>query len=180
MNEITPRLRRFIEIVAAERTQSNPDLFDECVQEGMIAAWQAMTQHPGKDDVYYRVAAKNGIMSPLRGRASFGHESSRGKQDASSVSQSLWRTNSNGDDVLVIDPPVEAPYASLDIQGVVRDAVAHLDDDDRVLVFARFWEGMTYPEVAALVGTRSNRLQWRWSRTIRPVLRGALEDLHAA
>jgi RNA polymerase sigma factor (sigma-70 family) len=179
MTEITPRLRRFIEIIAAERTHSNPDLFDECVQEGMIAAWQAMTLHPGKDDVYYRAAAKNGVMAPLRGRSSFGHESQRGTRDAASDAQPIWGTNEAGEDVLLIEPAVEAPYAALEVQDVVRDAVAHLDDDDRVIVFARFWEGMTYPEVADLVGTRSNRLQWRWSHTIRPALRDALEPVSA-
>lgn len=171
---VTPYLRRFIEIVASERTKDQPDLFDECVQEGMIAAWQAMEKHPGKTDTYYRAAAKRGVLKPLRGRASFGAESQRGKEDAHGHTTPLYGTNSDGDDVLVIEPAVEAPYASIDVKGAVREAVAALDEDDRVLVFGRFWEGLSYAEMADILLTRKNRLEWRWMRTIRPALEEAL------
>lgn len=171
---VTPYLRRFVEIVAAERTKDQPDLFDECVQEGMIAAWQAMERHPGKTDTYYRAAAKRGVLNPLRGRSPFGHESMRGSKDASSASQSIYGTNSDGDDVLVVEPSIEAPYAAIDVQGAVREAVAGLDEADRVLVFGRFWEGLSYAEMADILLTKKNRLEWRWMQTIRPALEDAL------
>lgn len=180
MTEISPYLVRFIKMVAAERTGTQPDLYDECVQEGMIAAWRAIEKHPGKTDAYYRVAAKNGIMNPLRGRASFGAEAHRGSKDASSVSTSIYAPGADGQDEFLVEPAVEAPYAALDVQGAVREAVAELPEGDRVLVFRRYWEGATWPEIATMVGTRKNRLEWRWMTAIRPALEEALAPLRAA
>lgn len=175
---MSPRLRRFIEIVAAERTIGQPDLFDECVQEGMIAAWQAMERHPGKPEVYYRVAAKNGIMDALRGRT-FGRETRRGWRDAHGSSESLWETSEDGQEVMVVEPAMEAPYAALDVQEAVREAVAELSPEDRALVFSRYWEDHTWAELARLIGVRKNRLEWRWMMSIRPALVESLGHLGA-
>jgi DNA-directed RNA polymerase specialized sigma24 family protein len=146
----------------------------------MIAAWQAMEKVPDKPATYYRAAAKNGIMNPLRGRASFGAESHRGTKDASSASSSIWATNSDGEDTLVVEPSVEAPYAAVDVEGAVREAVADLDESDRVLVFARYWEDMTFAEVAKMVGGVKTRLEWRWMKHVRPALEEALAPLRVA
>lgn len=177
---MTPRLRRLIEIMAAERCREHPELFDECVQEGMIAAWRTMGSHPDKPPSYHHASARRAINDVLRGRKPFGAESRRGSPDAHTTSESLWRTNSDGDDVLATEPAVEAPYAAVDVQDAVREAVAALPEEDRILVFGRFWEDLSYPEMAKILATRKNRLEWRWMTSIRPALEEALEPLVAA
>lgn len=181
---IDPYFRRLVEIMAAERTSDRPDLFDDCVQEGLIAAWRAMEDHPGKPDAYYRAAARNGVLGPLRGRASFGHESTRGKEDAHTSSVPLTASTDDGVEYLVVEPAVEAPYASLDVQEAVREAVRHLDDAERYLIWSRFWEDKNFPEIAAELETRTNRLQWLWSTSgagsIRDRLRESLDHVVAA
>lgn len=181
---IDPYFRRFVEIVASERTGDRPDLFDDCVQEGLIAAWQAMERHPDKPDVYYRVAAKNGVMNLLRGRSPFGHEAQRGKEDAHSTSTPLVAVSSDGVEYLVAEPAYEAPYGALDVQEAVRQAVLALDDAERYLIWSRFWEDKAFPEIAAELETRTNRLQWLWSTSgdasIRQRLRDSLDHVVAA
>lgn len=172
--------RRLVEIMAAERTSERPEMFDDCVQEGLIAAWRAMEGHPGKPDAYYRSAARNGILNHLRGRATFGHESMQGNRDATTAQVPLLAVGSDGVEYLVTEPAYEAPYDALDVKQAVRDAVVALDDAERYLIWSRFWEDKSYPEIAADLQTRVNRLQWLFTTSAREKLRDSLDHVVAA
>lgn len=177
---IDARLRRFIEIVAAERTRSHPELFDECVQEGMIAAWRAMEKSPGKEAVYYRVAAKNGVMAPLRGRSPFGHQAMRGREDAHGHAGSLWAASEDGDEHLVVDPEDERSRAALgavEVADAVRDVVRTLPPLDREIVIRRYWDDESFADIARLVDRPAGTLSRRWTQIIRPALREALDEV---
>lgn len=171
------QMRPLIEIMAAERTKESPHLFEECVQEGMIAAWQAMEKHPHKDSVYYRAAARNGVINPLRGRSAFGAEPHRGTQDAWGFTGPLV-IEVDGVETLVVDP--EDPHAleAYDAVGydAVHSAVADLAPEDRALVHGRYWADKGFKELSGTLGRPEGTLSRRWTQNIRPQLAEALEE----
>ena len=173
------RLRPLVEQMASERTHDRPDLWADCVQEGMIAAWSAMEARPGKAWSYYVASARNGVISVLRGRPSTGASGHQGKRDAQDTATALMVTGPDGNEYPIVEPTTTAPYDAVEVEGVIRDAVAALEESDRALVFARYWRDLGFREIAAEVGTRHTRLEWRWREHIRPVLRARLEGLRA-
>lgn len=97
-------MRPLLEIAASERQDGQNNLWDDMVQEGLIAAWQAMERHPGKEDVYYRAAGKNGVRNLVRGRSHFGSPSRQGRRDAMTAAVPLVHTRDDGSEYLVAEP----------------------------------------------------------------------------
>lgn len=176
---IDSRFRRFVEIVAAEHTRGAPHLFDDCVQEGMIAAWRAWDKDDTKAPAYYRASARNGVRSVVSGRSQTGHEGRRGWQDAHKGSEPLLAPGEDGGEAFVFEPSVEAPYGAVEIQDAVREAVRDLPDEDRLLVWGRYWEDRRFQDLSEPLGRPTGTLQRRWTEIVRPVLREKLEHLVA-
>lgn len=82
-------LRPLVEIIAAERTTSTPHLFDDAVQEGLIAAWRARQSRPDAPHGYVVGAARNGVRSVLRGRPMTGQTGHRGWMDAGDYTEEV-------------------------------------------------------------------------------------------
>jgi RNA polymerase sigma factor (sigma-70 family) len=167
------RLRGLVEIMAAERTRDHPELFDDAVQEGMIAAWRAHEARGDRSPAYYHAAARHGVLSVLRGRHSFGHEGRRGWQDAHDSSVPLVVRSEDGEESMVADP--EAIWAQEEVESgprfaEIRRAVAELDPEDRAIVFGRYWLDVGYAELADSLGRPAGTLSRRWSEKIRPLL----------
>lgn len=79
-------LRAWIYKVAYDRTLSQPSLREDCVQEGLIAAWEAWQHRPGHTE-YAKAAARNAIIALATGhKKPFGHVGHRGWQEAPMVS----------------------------------------------------------------------------------------------
>lgn len=154
-------LRPLVEIMAAERC---PDRFDDAVQEGMIAAWNATQERPDAPGAYIRAAARNGVVSVARGRPFTGHVPHRGWQDAHAHSIPY------PDDFDVADPTTEAALERVErhvIAESVRWAVGQLHPDDQDLVRERFWGCAKWPRES---------VRRRFIAKVAPTLRELLQD----
>lgn len=173
-------LKPLVEIMAAERTKDRPDLFEDAVQEGLIAAWQASETHPGKEARYYRAAARNGVVSVLRGRPATGAEGRRGWQDAHDSSGPLVVEGSDGFEYLVAEPAdatAARDFDAAEIRSAIAEAVSDLDPLDVEIVVGRFWEDLGFADLAKRTGRPAGTLSRRWTEIIRPRLAADLKDL---
>lgn len=176
-------LRPLVEIMAAERLHDSPDLFDDAVQEGLIAAWEASVARPDAPAQYVAGAARNGVRSVVCGRPFTGHEGRRGWQDAHGSTVPLTSVNSEGDEYLTIEPECLRSERALDVAGLRSDvwtAVAALAPEDRDLVFLRYVEDLGFAEAALVLGRPAGTLSRRWTEIIRPALRTSLEGIRNA
>lgn len=169
------RLRGLVEVMAAERTKESPDLFDDAVQEGMIAAWEASEARPDAPSAYLHGAARNGVRNVVSGRCLTGQEGRRGWQDAHDSADPLTVTTAGGEEY-VIEPACARSERDFAVIGLehVRDAVAALPAGDAALVHARYWEGLGFADASARLGRPAGTLSRRWTEIVRPALREAL------
>lgn len=175
------RLRRLVEIMAAERTQERPDLFEDATQEGLIAAWSASEKRPDAPPAYLHAAARNGVMSVLRGRPMTGETGRRGWSDAHDASGPLVVEGADGQEYMVADPADAGAARDLDVTEIaeeIRSAVRSLPDDlDREVAFLRYWRDLGFADIAKIVGRPAGTLSRRWTEIIRPQLRERLAHL---
>jgi DNA-directed RNA polymerase specialized sigma24 family protein len=133
-------LRPLVEIIAAERTRSRPDLFEDAVQEGLVAAWQATEGRDLADPrVYATAAARRRISGFLSGRSAFGAPSRQGRRDAQDEVVAPLVTEDGTFVHEPADPAAPAALEAVEVVPAVRAAVARLEPGDRLLVFRRFW-----------------------------------------
>lgn len=172
------RLKGLVEIMAAERSKECPHLFEDAVQEGLIAAWQAAESRPDAPPAYVHAAARYGVLSVLRGRPMTGEEGRRGWQDAYDYSEPIVATTPDGDEYLVAeptDPFSERDFANAEVSDDVRAAMKAIEDPlDRTIVYLRYWHDLGFTEIAQIVGRPAGTLSRRWTEIIRPALRERL------
>lgn len=178
------RLKGLVEIMAAERTKEVPHLFEDAVQEGMIAAWTASEKFPDRKPAYYHTAARNGVLSVLRGRPMTGEEGRRGWQDAHDHSGPLAVESADGVEYLVAEPvcPLAVrDFGTVEIAEEIRDAIFEVVEEplDKAIVFGRFWEDLGFEEISKRVGRPAGTLSRRWTETVRPALRARLAEVVA-
>ena len=99
------RLCRFAELVAAERT-NDPHLYADAAQEGRIAAWRSLTDHPDKPQAYHLASVRRAAVDVLRGRPATGAPSMRGRTRARETPLLVHGTD--GTEALVAEPVI--PY----------------------------------------------------------------------
>lgn len=177
-------LRPLIHIIAAERTHTRPDLFDDAVQEGLISAWQASVKNPDAPRQYLTAAARNGVTHVLQGRSMTGAPSRQGRREPLDDSSSLT-FDDDADDTTstVADPSADdALTAVLDTVHApdVRTAVAGLPPTDAELVTLRFGADLSWPQVATRMGRRTEAVRRRFTDHIAPALRVELAHLDPA
>lgn len=173
-------LRPLVEIMAAERTKDAPHLFEDSVQEGLIAAWQASEARPDASPAYVRAAARNGTTNLVRGRSPFGAPSHRGRQDAHDTAGPLVQTSADGVEYLVAEPADPTAARDLDVadfREAVREAVSRLDPLDAEIVLLRYWHDLGFAEISKRVGRPAGTLSRRWTEIIRPRLAADLKGL---
>ena len=169
-------LRPLVEIIAAERTTSRPELFDDAVQEGLIAAWQALEARPDAPAAYVTGAARNGVRSALRGRITGGGH--QGRQDAADFADGFAPDYEH--------PSCPAAAKALELAElvphlpVIRAAVAALEPRDVELVVLRFVHGLDWPAVGARLGRSGNAVRVRFRDHLTPKLRSELAHLAGA
>lgn len=160
--EISPQLFRWLRVLAGDRCQGRPEMFDDLVQEGAIVIWQVLDRWPEAPRAYVTGAVKKRMAGVLRGDRLIGEPGHQGKKDAS-------------DSTVTSDiPESEAPTRG--DWGDVRHAVCSLPESDRELVFDRFWLDLSWADVASHQGLSSGRVECKWRDQIRPVLREALTN----
>lgn len=171
--ELLARMRPFIEILAAERTRESSE-YDDAVQEGLIAVWQASLAKPEAHQHYLNAAAKYGVIRHLRGRPPFGTKGHQGWQDA------LTEAAAFPDDFDAIAEEIEEEFEALLWRisaDEVREAVGRLDDESHEIVDLRFWKDMTWPMAARTLGRRSEAVRRQFRDHIAPPLAEELQHL---
>lgn len=158
--EISPQLYRWLRVVASERCQGRSEFFDDCVQEGAIVIWQVLQRWPDAPRAYITGAVQKRMAGVLRGDPLIGQPTHQGKRDASSAAVEA--------DVPDAEVPPPGDWSD------VREAVYTLSENDRQLVFDRFWLDREWKDVAKARGLSSHRVQVKWRDQIRPALREAL------
>lgn len=170
MTQALEQIAPLIRVMANERTQSKPDLFDDAVQEGMIAAWRAEQGRPGMSGTYYRGAARNGVLNVAMGRPFTGQATRRGWQDA-------HNSSSPTGDTYPVEPMSTSAadaMAAIEAGDDVRQAVAKLEPELREVAYLHFWEDLTYAQIGKRLGKKAGTISWLWSRKIAPALRESL------
>jgi RNA polymerase sigma-70 factor (ECF subfamily) len=82
----------------------------------------------------------------------------------------------SSEDLELHSPPVEELYAQKELRDKVLDAIRNLPEDDRVVVTLKHMEGLSYKEIAELVGTTVSAVESRLFRA-RQDLRKKLEQI---
>ena len=179
-----PSLDPLVCIIAAERTRTRPDLFDDACQEGRIAVWQAETKRPDAPRAYLTAAARNGVANHLRGRGCFGAPSRQGRAEPLDHADSI-HVDEDTEETLAL---LEDPEASLALdraeialaRAEVRSAVAAIEDPtDREIVYRRFWLDETWPEVAVAMGRKTEAIRRRFVDHLAPALVERLDHLRS-
>lgn len=169
------RLEGLAQVMAAER-DAGP-LHDDAVQEGLVAAWTAAQRHPDKPPAYYHRACQYGVVSVLRGRPMTGTEGRQGWQDAHDHAAPLTTTTPEGEEHThdQADPAAQAALEAIEHRDpTLHAALAALPDQDRHLVWLRYWLGLGFTECAQHLQRPAGTLSRRWSQTVRPALADAL------
>jgi RNA polymerase sigma-70 factor (ECF subfamily) len=73
-------------------------------------------------------------------------------------------------------PGVEEQYAQKELREKVLEAIRNLPEDDRVMVTLKHMEGLSYKEIAELLGTTVSAVESRLFRA-RQDLRKKLEQI---
>lgn len=176
-------IRPLVEIMAAERTGSRPDLFEEAVQEGLVAAWSAAESKPDAEPTYFRAAARYGVTRVVRGRPLTGSPGRRGWEDAHDHGEPLTVTDADGWEHFRAEPvdvQAERAFTAAEIRERVLAGVKAIPDPaDREATFLRFWRGLTYAEISKVVRVPTGTLSRRWTDVVRPFLREHLKELRS-
>ncbi len=153
------------------RTRDADD-FDDLVQEGVVAAWQATRREERTDPATYgAVSARRRITSMLTGRYPMvGNEAEPGKRTFDLARQAPRREDfaatadlmQSGDPFVAVEQRVDLERALLVLEP--RDRVMA-----RMVGLDQPWEAIGPTIGLAPLGARN-----RWNRQVRPVLREAL------
>ena len=82
----------------------------------------------------------------------------------------------SAEDPELLAPPVEELYDQKELRDKVLEAIRNLPEDDRVVVTLKHMEGLSYKEIAELVGTTVSAVESRLFRA-RQDLRKKLEQI---
>lgn len=169
-------VRRFVARPAREATGSNSGAFEDSVQEGVIAAWKLLQETPEAPLSWALRSAKFAAINAARGRRHTGApERTKMSAPTQSVASLEEITEAHDEEGYAIPAVfVTDPWGS-EIDGLdVRGALARLCEEDRRLVWLRFWEGRSEADTAQVLGISRSLVSYRWTYRIVPALRVAL------
>jgi RNA polymerase sigma factor (sigma-70 family) len=169
--------------VARNETVSRPYLHEDAAQEGLIAGWRAMKSKVNASDAYVKKAARNGIHDAVVRQRSTGSE--RGSSHHLVLPHDTTALVVEGfhGPRLIIEPADEAARVDMStaeaqpLRATVREAVKHLPEKHRKLVYLRFWGGLTAKEAARELNTTEAYIAMCWNARIRPRLAADLDHL---
>jgi RNA polymerase sigma factor (sigma-70 family) len=176
--EIVARFDSWTKKVADDFTRSvNGDGFDDLVNEGRIAIWRSLERFDpdlGHVASWVTRAARTRMVSFHFGKGrEFGHTPLRGSREVER-SFVLDAVEDHGTDPLTSRAAMPSHEDDVIRRKDVADALLGLTEKDREILRLRFWEDLTWEEVAARVGGHRPEVAARYRDTILPRLRKSL------
>ncbi len=155
----------------AKLRQADADDFDDLVQEGAVAAWQATQQERTDPVTYGAVSARRRITGMLTGRYPM-----TGNEEPGKRTHDLARQKERREDFAVtahIAQPGGDPFVAVEQRVDLERALRVLEPRDRVMArlvgLDQPWDAIGPTIGLAPLGARN-----RWTRQVRPALREAL------
>lgn len=164
--------------IAHRSTLSQPWLFEDAYQEGMLRAWERIEQGHPQHIVNY--AAKQAIVDLVTGGRMTGSKlRGGGRTDAARHARSIYRTDKDGDRVEYVVEPVDGRTAEeqdlIDLRDELRRAMEVLAPHHREILYLFYWEGLEQAAIAARLGIKPQSVSAAILRSY-PRLRKALEE----
>jgi RNA polymerase sigma factor (sigma-70 family) len=167
---------RLLKLKAGERLRHNEmarDIWDDVLQEGRIVQWMVLKRRPESTSQYVSGAMSHRIMEVIVRDAWTGSEAKTGhpidplrrRAERDSVDDETMGIDEIVDSSDWVDEVIAAYH-----DGEIQQALSSLTFTQRQHVFARFWCGMSEPEIAALQGVSKATVSRHWRQDIRPRL----------
>jgi hypothetical protein len=167
---------RLISLQAAERG-TDPNVWDDVLNEARITLWEVLVKHPDKPPAYAHRATGMRIVEVLTRGVWTGMEGHRGR-----AIDPIRRTDRDSFD----DPDLGLEVAAADVlesvqlayhHGEILQAIAALPANHRQYCYLRFWGGYTNVEIAAIQGVKAGNMARMWTESIAPKLADSLAHL---
>jgi DNA-directed RNA polymerase specialized sigma24 family protein len=167
---------RLLKIKAAERLRHNPvsrNVWDDVLQEGRLVQFTVLKKRPESTREYVSAAMSHRIVEVISRDQWTGSECKRG-HPIDPLRRPSER-DSVDDETLHLDEIVESSNWVDEVinayhHGEIAQALDQLTFTQRQQVFARFWLGMSEPEIAAIQGVSVSSVSRRWTQEIKPRL----------
>ena len=170
--------------VAGSMVAPSSLLYDDLVQEALIAVWKVSQRKPeGVAAPYITKAMRTRMRDLVNHRPMTGGDSKPGpKSRPKEISvdwQEVAEEDSSGFENLLSAADLLTAVEWAYHEGEILQALNQLPEPDRTYVYQRFWQGKTDTEIAAERGISNKFLYTRWHRTIQPKLLESLSYLSA-
>lgn len=148
--------------------------FDDLVQEGAVAAWQATQVERADPVVYGMVVARRRIQGHLRGK----HPMLGSEREGGRIHDQHRQTDKRD----VVEDIAEKAWERdifreierrVDVDRATRD----MKDRDRALIREVALHGLNWTEIAASLGMTPNAAQKYWRAKVRPALQERLRTV---
>jgi RNA polymerase sigma factor (sigma-70 family) len=151
--------------------------FDDLVQEGAVAAWQATSSIERTDPVTYgMVVAKRRIQGHLRGK----HPMLGSEREGGRIHDQFRKVENREPVESIEDKAYDRDIFNEIERRIDMDrAIGHLTTRDQTIVTC-VSAGMGWTEIAPVVDMTSNAIQKRWRKVLRPALAERLAIVRAA
>jgi RNA polymerase sigma factor (sigma-70 family) len=166
--------------------------FDDLVQEGVIAAWQATTSQERRDPgTYGRVSMRHRITNVGQGKApTLGTPRPEAKSRRGAEGKREGRLGRSFDplrdkgmrvglsEIEEFADPVDR-LATAEMRAIVSESLNELESMDRLILFLVFWEDVPWSEIGPRFGYAPSYARRRFDRYIAPILRERLSAWEA-
>lgn len=176
ITEVIDSNERLLRLKAAERLRGNPtsrDIWDDVLQEGRLVQMTVLRKRPEASPQYVHASMSHRMTEVISRGAWTGSEARRGHPvdplrrpaERDSVDDETLHLDEILDGASWVDEVINAYH-----HGEIAQVLSALTFTQRQHVFARFWLGMTEPEIAVLQGTSVSSVSRHWTQDIRPQL----------
>jgi DNA-directed RNA polymerase specialized sigma24 family protein len=165
---------------AGRMVAPSSQIYDDLVQEALIAAWRTAAEKGIRNATYITKAARHRMLDVVTGKQMTGGDPTPGPRYRPKEVVLDWQ------EISAEPGPMDALLEAADLLGAVEwayhrgeigAALSALSPTHRAYVVERFWYGKRDMEIAAEWGVDRRLLNTWWRRTIRPALAESLRHL---
>jgi RNA polymerase sigma factor (sigma-70 family) len=174
--EVIDRLYRASRHQVAKWHSPDDHLFDDLVQEGVVAGLKAAAKAEGDPVTYGAVSARRRITDVATGSPMLGSAEGASRHEVTRR-PAMRESDEALDDLLLAAPDLLEAVEWSYHRGTILAVLSGLSERHREYVYMRFWLGLPDSEIAARRGTTREAEKSLWNRTIKPTLRRELAHL---